>query len=229
MILIKFIIKINLKQNYKIKIKNKMSNRDSITSEEDDEIKVILVGEMATGKTSLINTAIGLEFQEKVPSTTSNSIMNKTVEIEGKPYTVNLWDTIGQEKYRALTKIFMKDAKIIIYVYDITNLHSFNELKFWFEFTKEVINDDTVLAVVGNKSDLFLKELVKEEEGKKLAKEMGYEFALTTAKNPMIFCKFLEKLVEMYITRKEEGVNDSKNTSQRIRGGRHKHKKKCCG
>jgi small GTP-binding protein len=206
-----------------------MSNRDSITSEEDDEIKVILVGEMATGKTSLINTAIGLEFQEKVPSTTSNSIMNKTVEIEGKPYTVNLWDTIGQEKYRALTKIFMKDAKIIIYVYDITNLHSFNELKFWFEFTKEVINDDTVLAVVGNKSDLFLKELVKEEEGKKLAKEMGYEFALTTAKNPIIFCKFLEKLVEMYITRKEEGVNDSKNTSQRIRGGRHKHKKKCCG
>ena len=203
--------------------------RDSITSEEDDEIKVILVGEMATGKTSLINTAIGLEFQEKVPSTTSNSIMNKTIEIEGKPYTVNLWDTIGQEKYRALTKIFMKDAKIIIYVYDITNLHSFNELKFWFEFTKEVINDDTVLAVVGNKSDLFLKELVKEEEGKKLAKEMGYEFALTTAKNPIIFCKFLEKLVEMYITRKEEGVNDSKNTSQRIRGGRHKHKKKCCG
>ena len=155
--------------------------------------------------------------------------MNKTIEIEGKPYTVNLWDTIGQEKYRALTKIFMKDAKIIIYVYDITNLHSFNELKFWFEFTKEVINDDTVLAVVGNKSDLFLKELVKEEEGKKLAKEMGYEFALTTAKNPIIFCKFLEKLVEMYITRKEEGVNDSKNTSQRIRGGRHKHKKKCCG
>ena len=206
-----------------------MSNRDSSASEEDDDIKVILVGEMATGKTSLINTAIGLEFKEKMPSTTTNSIMNKTVEIDGKPYTVNLWDTIGQEKYRALTKIFMKDARIIIYVYDITNLHSFNELKFWFEFTKDVINEDTVLAVVGNKSDLFLKETVKEEEGKKLANEMGYEFALTSAKNPMIFCKFLEKLVSMYITRKEEGVNDSKNTSQRIKGGKHKHKKKCCG
>ena len=206
-----------------------MSNRDSSASEEDDDIKVILVGEMATGKTSLINTAIGLEFKEKMPSTTTNSIMNKTIEIDGKPYTVNLWDTIGQEKYRALTKIFMKDARIIIYVYDITNLHSFNELKFWFEFTKDVINEDTVLAVVGNKSDLFLKETVKEEEGKKLANEMGYEFALTSAKNPMIFCKFLEKLVSMYITRKEEGVNDSKNTSQRIKGGKHKHKKKCCG
>jgi small GTP-binding protein len=206
-----------------------MSNRDSSASEEDDDIKVILVGEMATGKTSLINTAIGLEFKEKMPSTTTNSIMNKTIEIDGKPYTVNLWDTIGQEKYRALTKIFMKDARIIIYVYDITNLHSFNELKFWFEFTKDVINEDTVLAVVGNKSDLFLKETVKEEEGKKLANEMGYEFALTSAKSPMIFCNFLEKLVSMYITRKEEGVNDSKNTSQRIKGGKHKHKKKCCG
>ena len=52
--------------------------------ENDGGIKVILVGEMATGKTSLINTAVGLAFQEKLPSTTTNSILNKTMEIEGK-------------------------------------------------------------------------------------------------------------------------------------------------
>ena len=158
-----------------------MSKKDDASSEEDEEIKVILVGEMATGKTSLINTAVGLAFQEKINSTTTNAIMNKTLEIDGKPYAINLWDTIGQEKYRALTKIFIKDAKIIIFVYDITNMKSFKELKFWFQFTKEVINQDTVVAIVGNKSDLFLQEEVKEEEGIKLAKEYGYEFALTTA------------------------------------------------
>ena len=143
---------------------------------------------------------------------------------------MNLWDTIGQEKYRALTKIFMKDAKIIIYVYDITNLKSFTELKFWFQFTKEVINDDTVCALVGNKSDLFLKEVVKEEEGKKLAEEYGFEFALTTAINPLIFGKFLDKLVKIYINKRDEDGNDSRNNSQRIREGKHKskHKLKCC-
>ena len=207
-----------------------MSKKDDVSSEEEEEIKVILVGEMATGKTSLINTAVGLEFREKITSTTANSIMNKIIQIDGKPYTINLWDTIGQEKYRALTKIFIKDAKIIIFVYDITNMKSFKELNFWFEFTKEVINKDTVVAIVGNKSDLFLQEAVKEEEGRKLAEEFGYEFALTTAKNPLIFCNFLQKMVEKYIENKEEGGDESRNTSLRIKKGKHKNKKKikCC-
>ena len=67
---------------------------------EEEEIKVILVGEMGTGKTSLINTAIGLKFQDKIASTTTNSIVNKKMQINDKTYSINLWDTIGQEKYR---------------------------------------------------------------------------------------------------------------------------------
>ena len=116
--------------------------------EEEEEIKVILVGEMGTGKTSLINTAIGLNFQEKLASTTTNSIMNKTITINGKSYSVNLWDTIGQEKYRSLTKIFLKGAKIVIFVYDITNLNSFKELNYWFESTKEIINEKIVMEEI---------------------------------------------------------------------------------
>ena len=207
------------------------NNKDNIDEEEEDvEIKVILVGEIFTGKTSLINSAIGLEFQEKLQSTNSNSILNKTMEIDGKAYTINLWDTIGQEKYRSLTQIFMKDSKIIIFVYDITNRKTFKELDFWFGTTKEVINDDTVLGVVGNKSDLYLNEEVKEEEGKELADKYGYEFSLTSAKNPKTFCQFLEKLVRIYINQKDKVEEDPTNTSQRIKGEHHKvnKKKSCC-
>ena len=196
--------------------------------EEDNDIKVILVGEMATGKTSLINSAIGLDFQEKVPSTHSNSIMNKSMDIDGNIYNLDLWDTIGQEKFRALTQIFMKDAKIIIFVYDITYRKTFDELSYWFESTKEVITNDTVLGVVGNKCDLFLNEVVKEDEGKKLAAKHGYEFSLTTAKSPMTFCKFLEKLVRIYIKKLDESGGDIKNTSQKLKEGDSKGKKKCC-
>ena len=167
--------------------------------DDDEEIKVILVGEMGTGKTSLINTAIGLSFQDKLPSTTTNSIVNKIMEIKGKKYSINLWDTIGQEKYRSLTKIFMKGAKVVIFVYDITSRHTFTELDFWFKSTQEIINEKIVMGIIGNKSDLFLKEEVSEEEGRKLAKDKGFEFALTSAKNSSIFCEFLEKLVKKYI------------------------------
>ena len=167
--------------------------------DDDEEIKVILVGEMGTAKTSLINTAIGLSFQDKLPSTTTNSIVNKVMEIKGKKYSINLWDTIGQEKYRSLTKIFMKGAKVVIFVYDITSRHTFTELDFWFKSTQEIINEKIVMGIIGNKSDLFLKEEVSEEEGRKLAKDKGFEFALTSAKNSSIFCEFLEKLVKKYI------------------------------
>ena len=200
--------------------------------EEEEEIKVILVGEMGTGKTSLINTAIGLNFQEKLASTTTNSIMNKTMTINGKRYSVNLWDTIGQEKYRSLTKIFLKGAKIVIFVYDITNIQSFKELDYWFDSTKEIINEKIVMGIVGNKSDLFLKEEVKESDARALAKQKGLDFALTSAKNSTMFCDFLEKLLKKYLGQEDEENEDDNNKKkpEKLKIGKPgvKHKKGCC-
>ena len=200
---------------------------DNEDSDGDEEIKVILVGEMGTGKTSLINSAIGLAFQEKLNSTTTSSIVNKKMELKGKKYSINLWDTIGQEKYRALTKIFMKGAKIVIFVYDITSRHTFTELNFWFESTKEIINDNIVMGIIGNKSDLFLKEEVKEEEGRQLAKEKGYDFIQTSAKNATIFCEFLEKLVKKYLGLENEEEED-KSTKLKPRNNKEHKKRRWC-
>ena len=203
-----------------------MTDQNEI-EEEEEEIKVILVGEMSTGKTSLINTAIGLKFQDKLPSTTTNSIMNKIMKINDKTYSINLWDTIGQEKYRSLTKIFMKGAKVVIFVYDITSRHTFTELNFWFESTKEIINDNIVMGIIGNKSDLFLKEEVKEEEGRQLAKEKGYDFIQTSAKNATIFCEFLEKLVKKYLGLENEEEED-KSTKLKPRINKEHKKRRWC-
>ena len=196
--------------------------------DDDEEIKVILVGEMGTGKTSLINTAIGLSFQDKLPSTTTNSIVNKVMEIKGKKYSINLWDTIGQEKYRSLTKIFMKGAKVVIFVYDITSRHTFTELDFWFKSTQEIINEKIVMGIIGNKSDLFLKEEVSEEEGRKLAKDKGFEFALTSAKNSSIFCEFLEKLVKKYIGVEPDEEEDKGKKLKVKKNDTAKKKKRWC-
>ena len=133
-------------------------------NDDDNEIKVILVGETATGKTSLINTCIGLEFKHKIKSTQSSSIMQKKVTIDDKTYIIDLWDTIGQEIFRSLTKIFMKDAKIVIFVYDITRLDTFNQIvEFWYDNAKEVLGDEPVMGIVGNKEDLYLESKVGDD------------------------------------------------------------------
>ena len=201
---------------------------------DEKEIKVILLGEMGTGKTSLISTAIGKEFQEKLDSTITNSIMTKSMKIEDKIYTINLWDTIGQEKYRSLTKIFIKGAKIVIFVYDITNAQSFKELNFWIESAEELINEKTIMGIVGNKSDLFVKEEVDETQARKFASDKGYEFALTSAKNPALFCGFLENLIKKYLGLEiDDFISNQDNKEQkgkRLSNQKNKKngKKNCC-
>jgi small GTP-binding protein len=205
-------------------------NNPEEEEDDDDDIKVILVGEVATGKTSLINTSIGLEFKDKLESTQSSCIMQKKIIIDDQTYTINLWDTIGQEQYRSLTKIFMKGAKIVIFVYDITRKETFEQLDFWFENTKEVLGNKPILGIVGNKSDLYIKEDVKEEVAEEYAKKKGVPFRLTSAKTPKNFSDFLEELVKKYIE-KMENINstivdglklDEQNESKKAK------KKKCC-
>ena len=163
---------------------------------ENEEIKVILVGESGTGKTSLIKVSMGLIFQEGMElSTSSASFVTKKIKLGEKTYSLNLWDTIGQEKFRSLTKIFIKDSKIVIFVYDITNSRSFEELNFWFKIIHDVLGDSPILGICGNKQDLFVKEEVNEETAGKYAEEKGVPFRLTSAKNPMSFNLFLEDLL----------------------------------
>ena len=177
------------------------ANKIMAKSEEQD-IKVILVGEMGTGKTSLINVLMGGKFVEGAEITTSSaSFVTKQMKIDNKLYSINLWDTIGQEKFRYLTKIFIKDSKIVIFVYDITRLKTFEELEFWFQTIKDVLGENVVLGIVGNKQDLFVKEEVKEEKVKKYAAEKKVPFKLTSAKNPLSFTTFLEELLKTYITK----------------------------
>ena len=82
----------------------------------------------------------------------------------------------------------MKGAKIVIFVYDITRKETFEQLDFWFENTKEVLGNKPILGIVGNKSDLYIKEDVKEEVAEEYAKKKGVPFRLTSAKTPKNFC-----------------------------------------
>jgi small GTP-binding protein len=99
-------------------------------------------------------------------------------------FEIRLWDTAGQEKYRSLAKIFYKDAKVIVLVYDITSKDSFVQMKeYWYEQIKQQGNKDVIIAVAANKGDLYEKRVISNEEGEEFAKQIGAIFATTSAKD----------------------------------------------
>ena len=148
--------------------------------------KVVLLGDSGVGKTCIIARYISGSFDKNSPTTNGASFCSKNVRFEqlGKNLLLDIWDTAGQEKYKALTKFFYKDAAVCILVYDVTRKESFESLKdYWYSQLKENSEPDIVLGVAGNKCDLYENEQVQEDEAREWAKEIGAVFELTSAQN----------------------------------------------
>jgi small GTP-binding protein len=148
--------------------------------------KVVLLGDSGVGKTCIISRYISGTLDAQSASTNGASYASKNVNYEnlGKSLTLDIWDTAGQEKYKALTKFFYKDAAVAILVYDITVRESFEHLKdYWYQQIKNNGDKNIVLGIAGNKSDLFEDEDVPEQEAREFANSIGAIFGLTSAKS----------------------------------------------
>ena len=164
------------------------------------KLKIILVGESGVGKTNLINIMQGKDFDKHEETTSSCSYFMTEVIIENIHFNIYLWDTIGQERLRAQTKIFFKNSKIVILVYDITNRFSFTNLEEWNKLVKENLGDDIVLGVLGNKKDLFMQEKVNEEEAESYANSINAKWSLGSAKTERQgFIDYIGELIRIYI------------------------------
>ena len=151
-----------------------------------ESIKIVLLGESGTGKTSIIAQFTRGEFDPNVVTSISAQFISKLTYISEYDKTIkfDIWDTAGQEKFRSLAQIFYKDAKAIILVYDITNLKSFEELKnYWYPKVKENCQSDIILGLAGNKDDLYENEQVSSQDAQNFADEIGAIYKKTSALN----------------------------------------------
>ena len=178
------------------KLKNKMY--ENLNAEE--VIKIVLLGESGVGKTNLINVSMGKEFQQNSDSSLSSSFVSSDYKVGNKVYTYVLWDTAGQESYRSLNKIFIKNTKVVIFVYSIENYKSFQELDYWVNIAKEELGDNSIYAIIGNKSDLYDEQEVKDEEAEKYAEEQNMKIKFTSALADAKGVKsFLNELISDYV------------------------------
>ena len=178
---------------------SKFSNNEVIN------IKIILLGDVGTGKTNLINAYFNREFDINSKSTLSPQYSQKKININGINYLIDVWDTAGQEKYKSISKIFIKVSNIVIFVYDITNEKSFINLDYWVNSVEEILWENQVFGLVANKMDLFLQEKVEKERGIKYSKEIGALFCQTSGKvDKKGFQIFIEKLIKIYIDNNKE-------------------------
>ena len=213
-----------------------------------ESYKIVLIGESGVGKTSIISRYINNTFDLQVLTSSSAQFISKTITLsDDTALKLDIWDTAGQEKFRSLAKIFYKDAKVIILVYDITNKMSFDNIKnYWFNEIEENSISDVILAIVGNKDDLYEMEQVSIEEGKKFAKEKNAIFKRTSAlSNRNIESLFLDiarkiidpnydylaednKMKEEFIQRNNIREKNNQNIDLKKGSQENNYKRKCC-
>ena len=170
--------------------------------EEPESVKVVLLGESGVGKTSIISQFTTNNFNPRVATSVSAQFISKTIEFPdyGKILKFDIWDTVGQEKYRSLAKIFYKDAKIIVFVYDITTDFSFKALKdFWYRETINYADNDPIFAIVANKIDLYQEQQVPNDVGMAFADEINAIFQTTSALSYTGITKLFNNLGKKYI------------------------------
>ena len=173
--------------------------------------KVVLVGDSGVGKTCIIQRYVNNNYNENTESTSASTYTYKVVDYKqfNKSISFDIWDTAGQELYRALAKNFYLNASIGILVYDVRRKESFESIKdYWYEQLKVSGEENMVFGVAGNKCDLFQEEQVSEDEGKKFAKSIGAVFHLTSCKESIGIDELFEECGKKYLE-DNQMINDT--------------------
>ena len=146
-------------------------------------VKTVLLGESGVGKSCIILRYINGIFSSTHSSTILSTFSSKKIKFdENTLITLNIWDTAGQEKFRAITKINYQDAAVIILVFDLTNKTSFNVIKdYWYPQVKENAPENVILVLVAAKCDLENRYEVDLNEAENYAKEIDAIFKKTSA------------------------------------------------
>lgn len=138
--------------------------------------KVVLIGDSGVGKTAIINNLAGNEFHESHITTIGVDFSCKDINVDGTIVRLEVWDTAGQVRFRAISSSYYRAARAIIVVYAVDDAATFNNIRMWLECIEHNTNVPPIVYLVGNNRNLADKRVVEESEGQKVADKYGIRF-----------------------------------------------------
>ena len=126
----------------------------NIIQKYEDSISIIIIGDSKVGKTTLMKRYINGNFSENIIPSLGIELYRKIKEINRKKYLIKIWDTCGQERFKALTQNYYRNADGVMLLFDSNNIESFHNLNIWLNSLKEYSIKNFPLIIIGTKSDL---------------------------------------------------------------------------
>ena len=176
----------------------------------DQKCQLLIIGDSTVGKTSILSRFVDGTFNSNYLATVGLENITKDEIIDDKTIRIKIWDTAGQERYQSLAKSFYRNAEGVILVYDVTNLKTYENLKFWLQSIKNNMVADMgeiPIIIIGNKIDRDERE-VNREEAEKFLKDQGYPYFETSAKTGENIDMTIKYLVKKVINIKEGKKDD---------------------
>ncbi|WFD40611.1 Vacuolar protein sorting-associated protein 21 [Malassezia japonica] len=157
------------------------------------QTKLVLLGEAAVGKTSVVHRFVQDDFQENREPTIGAAFLTQRCRLEDRLVKFEIWDTAGQERFHSLAPMYYRNAQASAVVYDVTKASSFEKAKLWVKELQRQASPQIVIALVGNKIDLITEDgdesseapverEVERADAQQYAQENGLLFFETSAK-----------------------------------------------
>ncbi|KAG3097003.1 Ras-related protein [Phytophthora idaei] len=188
--------------------------------EYDYLFKIVLIGDSGVGKSNLLSRFTRNEFNLESKSTIGVEFATKSIVAEGKTIKAQIWDTAGQERYRAITSAYYRGAVGALLVYDITKHGTFENVERWLKELRDHADANTVIMLVGNKSDLRHLRAVSTEEAMAFAEKNSLAFIETSALEATgVDTAFQRILTEIYKLMSRKTIQAEENATASLPTG----------
>ena len=196
-------------------------------------VKLLLLGDSTVGKTSILVKYINDKFDEGAIATVGVDYMDKIINYKNLKIELQIWDTSGEEKFRAITRNFYRNADGIFIVFDLTKKPTFDHVKIWISEAHDH-NDTIKLVLIGNKLDLKNEIEVSNELASSYAKRNNLKYFETSAKEGTNINVAFDTIVDLLFAGKTEKdiisefSQNNSSLSVNTDGENKKKKKSCC-
>ncbi|KAK0233477.1 GTP-binding protein ypt5 [Armillaria fumosa] len=131
-----------------------MAESGSAPADKSVQVKLVLLGEAAVGKSSVVLRFVSNEFQANKEPTIGAAFLTQKCRLEDRVLRYEIWDTAGQERFHSLAPMYYRNAQAAVVVYDVTKATSLEKAKSWVKELQRQANPNIVIALAGNKVDL---------------------------------------------------------------------------